>query len=83
MADGESAAGSGERGAGAESAVSVVEQDVGGGRGDCGAVVDVDEVGVAVFVDVRGVDGNGPVQCWDDGGLRELLAAGTCRDDCE
>ncbi len=46
---------------------------MGGGGGGGGAVVGVDEVGVAVAVEVGGLDSGGPASGEDHGGLLELL----------
>jgi hypothetical protein len=70
--DGEGVSDGGEDGGLLEVPLAVVEEDVGGGGlvGEC-ALIDVDEVWEAVAVDIRGVDGGGPVAGGDDGGLGE------------
>jgi len=80
VGDGERGADGGDGGGLGEVSVAVVEQDVGGGGlAGSGALVDVDEIGIAVAVDVGGVDVGGPVAGGDDLRLeKELGGDGEC-----
>ena len=46
-------------------------------------MIDDDEIGVAVGVDVSGVEGGGPVAGGDDFGLGEVLCLRNRREDLE
>ena len=76
IAQAEVVAEDGQGGAGGEAAFAVAEQDVGDGLVGAEGRVEVDEIGDAVAVHVRGVDRDGPVAGGEDGGLGEGLGSG-------